>query len=313
MPRPRRRAQPGPPFETIRVSTWDEFRNSVEGVRFRSWAFRGQADARWPLVSALSRHLQYAGLHRLAWEGQEGRILRIFKRKSHLFLTHIPDERDSFEWLALMQHHGAPTRLLDVTWSPYVAAFFALERGADTAAVWAFNAGALSHGTHRLKDGRRLDLREVGTWRPGSYEAHFLQGDLPFVIIGEPRIMNRRLIAQSGTFLIPSMPDQSVDAILSNYQGSETLLVKLELDARALRADAMRALYSMNITNATLFPDLDGLARSMAYELEYHWAFNPIDLTPNPGFPDPRTTLALERGGEAAQRYPMRTRRRVTR
>jgi hypothetical protein len=37
----------------------------------------------------------------------------------------------------------------------------------------------------------------------------------------------------------------------------------------------MRELYRMNITYATLFPDLDGLAKSLAYELEFHWAYNP--------------------------------------
>ena len=51
---------------------------------------------------------------------QEERIARIFQRKAHLFLTHIPERSDTFQWLALMQHHGAPTRSLDFTWSPYV-------------------------------------------------------------------------------------------------------------------------------------------------------------------------------------------------
>jgi hypothetical protein len=40
----------------------------------------------------------------------------------------------------------------------------------------------------------------------------------------------------------------------------------------------------MNVTNATLFPDLDGLARSMAYELEFHWGFNPKTMAINPGY-----------------------------
>ena len=41
-----------------------------------------------------------------------------------------------------MQHHGAPTRLIDFTWSPYVAAFFALERTLADGVVWAMNPGA---------------------------------------------------------------------------------------------------------------------------------------------------------------------------
>jgi len=42
-----------------------------------------------------------------------------------------------------MQHHGAPTRLLDFSWSPYVAAFFALEAATRDSAVWAVNSGNL--------------------------------------------------------------------------------------------------------------------------------------------------------------------------
>lgn len=260
----------------------------VEGTDFESWAFRGQADARWPMFSALSRQLLYSGVHREAWTGQEERILRIFRRKSHLFLQHIPVESDAFEWLALMQHHGAPTRLLDATWSPYVALFFALERGAEVAAVWAFNAGALNEKErHVLRDGRKIDLRAVGTWEHGSYERHFLRGRDPFVIVGEPKIMNRRLIAQSGTFVIPSILDAPVEDIVGGYARSEDLLVKIEVDVADTREEAMRSLYSMNITNATLFPDLDGLARSMAYELEYHWAFDPRTMLPRRGFPPP--------------------------
>ena len=43
----------------------------------------------------------------------------------------------------------------------------------------------------------------------------------------------------------------------------------------AVREVGMRELYRMNITYATLFPDLDGLAKSMGYELEFHWGYNP--------------------------------------
>jgi hypothetical protein len=216
------------------------------------------------------------------------RILRVFRRKAHLFLDHVPSERDAFEWLALMQHHGAPTRLLDVTWSPYVALFFAIERGASEAAVWAFNSATINEvDSQLLKTRESVDLRNVGTWVTGSYERDFVKADQPFAIIGEPHAMNRRLIAQSGTFIVPSLLDRPVEDIIANYVDDHLNMRKFVLDVKSMREESMYALYSMNITNATLFPDLDGLARSMAYELEFHWAFNPRTFASYPGYRPP--------------------------
>ena len=82
--------------------------------------------------------------------------------------------------------------------------------------------------------------------------------------------MDRRLVAQSGLFVVPGQIELTLDQILRNYQASEPLLKKIVLPV-ALREQVMRALYRMNITHATLFPDLDGLARSIGYELEVVW------------------------------------------
>ena len=108
------------------------------------WAFRGHPNEQWPLLSALSRYLMNFRVDPPVWAAQEERILRIFKRKGHHFLSGRPLPDDDFEWLALMQHHGAPTRLLDFTWSPYVAAFFALQLATGDAAVWALNPARIS-------------------------------------------------------------------------------------------------------------------------------------------------------------------------
>src|SRR4026209_85575 len=121
-------AKTASPIRRYSVTSWPQFVTIIEKLSgFRNWAFRGQGDAKWPLRSALSRHIIVSKVCRDAWPLQEERIRRIFERKSHLHLTRPPGD-DELEWLALMQHHGAPTRLLDFTWSPYVAAFFALER-----------------------------------------------------------------------------------------------------------------------------------------------------------------------------------------
>ena len=62
-----------------------------------------------------------------------------------------------------------------------------------------------------------------------------------------------------------------------NDADQESILAKFVL-ANAVREVGMRELYRMNITHATLFPDLDGLAKSLGYELEFHWAYNPRTL-----------------------------------
>jgi hypothetical protein len=285
--RPARKRPGRAPYEIIRIHSWSDFVERVCGGGYRNWAFRGQGDARWPLYSTLSRYLRQCGTHRSVWQRQESRILRIFRRKAHHFLQHVPDPRDAFEWLALMQHHGAPTRLLDLTWSPYVAAFFALERAAAEAAVWAFSPPRIHRALPILdKAAQHFEdpLGEVTPRKFGNYEERFLPGKNPIVVIAEPHNMNRRLIAQSGTFVMPGVLDQPVEQILGRYESGDPLLVKFVLPRPEVRDQAMRELYSMNLTYATLFPDLDGLARSMAYELEFHWAFDPRTGKTNPEY-----------------------------
>jgi hypothetical protein len=58
------------------------------------------------------------------------------------------------------------------------------------------------------------------------------------------------------------------------------MMAKFILPAPKLRETGLRELYRMNITYATLFPDLDGLARSLGYELEFHWSYNPRTMEP---------------------------------
>jgi len=273
------------PVKEIVVESWAQYGELVTGADFLSWAFRGQGDATWPLQSALSRYLLAYQINKQAWRGQEERILRLFRRKSHLLLEHIPDADDSFQWLALMQHHGAPTRLLDLTWSPYVAAFFALERATKDAAVWALFPARISHLSEQtIRGGKVIQPLDMGPWVKGNFERYFLPGDIPFVVTGEPQTMNRRLIAQSGTFAMPGVLDEPLESILADYPNPDNIIVKLTLRTELMRDHAMRELYNMNITHATLFPDLDGLARSLAYELEFHWAFDTRTMTRYSGF-----------------------------
>lgn len=260
------RKRAAPSYPVYRLKSWDAFLRLIADPPYSNWAYRGERDERWPLYSSLSRYLRNFNVHAEAWTLQEARILRVFKRKAHQFLEQPPEPDDDFQWLALMQHHGGPTRLIDFTWSPYVAAFFALERTTEDGVIWALNPG-------RIDSSRALKHSRMDPRIRGNFERYFLKGNHRFIWMGEPYAMNRRLIAQSGTFAVPGVLDAPLEEIIAE-SGQENILAKFVL-TNAVRETGMRELYRMNITYGTLFPDLDGLAKSLAYELEFHWAYNP--------------------------------------
>src|SRR5215468_8852985 len=173
-------------YRVVRIGSWEEYLSLITDSPYQHWAFRGQKDASAPLFSGISRYLMTFGVDPRAWPEQEERILRIFKRKAIHFLDHVPDRNDDFEWLALMQDHGAPTRLLDFSWSPYLAAFFALHNTTGDGVIWACNPVEIEK------------RKEVSLETPGDFRKHLLAGSGSFVWLGNRHAMNRRLIAQSG-------------------------------------------------------------------------------------------------------------------
>lgn len=99
------------------------------------YLFRGQADATWQLRPSLSRHI--SGLAPRAALQIEEDITELFRSQAHLHLssTTIAATTDLASWWTLMQHYGAPTRLLDWTASPFVAAYFAVVQEPDKPGV----------------------------------------------------------------------------------------------------------------------------------------------------------------------------------
>lgn len=254
-------------METLTLSAWNEFVDIAH--THDGWAFRGQRDARWPLFSSLSRYLRQFKPNLASWQESEERAVRVFRRKAHNYLTDLRILDNDLRCLALMQHHGAPTRLIDFTKSPYVAAFFALEHATDTAAVFALNTPALWSAAPTAAPDFTRD--RIDPRKNGNYGDLFAPNVHEMLWTGEPKEMDHRLVAQSGTFVVPGVLDKSIEEILQSYNTREPLIKKCILPVASIRPEAVKSLYKANITNATLFPDLDGLAKSVAIELEINW------------------------------------------
>lgn len=257
-------------MEDIYLKTWSQFVDLT--AELDGWAFRGQQEAGWPLLSSLSRYLCRFGIESESWRAREERAIRIFRRKAHNYLADPRVLENDMRCLTLMQHHGAPTRLLDFTKSPFVAAFFALENATGDAAVYALNTPRL-WSSAPLQE-RSLTRERIDPRREGNFERYFLANEHEVLWIGEPYEMDSRLVAQSGTMVVPGVLGKPLDAVLRAYPGGDALIRKIILPA-AVREAAIKSLYRMNITSATLFPDLDGLARSVRTELEIMWQAGP--------------------------------------
>lgn len=192
-------------------------------------------------------------------------------------------DRALFEWFLLIQHHGGPTRLLDFTHSFYVACYFALERATGEAAVFCLNTPLLQSCATERENGRapKIDC-DINT--PEYCDKAIEDGvRSPLVMISEPFAMNERLSAQQGLFAIPFEVQQSfeynlsltlhpflkdlpetkkLDSIEVSKLNDTCALFKINL-SRSLHFEIKRDLAKMNISAATLFPGLDGFARSL--------------------------------------------------
>lgn len=123
------------------ISTHFEFESWEQLVQIlaqgsRSWMWRGQSLYDWPLTTGLGRQLSAFDTDRSKdWMQLENSTIGYFMDRVTGLLDTLPDEHDLLAWLALMQHYGAPTRLLDWSFSPYIAIYFAYDQptGGDAA------------------------------------------------------------------------------------------------------------------------------------------------------------------------------------
>jgi hypothetical protein len=215
--------------------------------------FRGQ-DADYPLLPSVARLLpKRDDLDLLA---TEQKLLRAFKRRSLPFLEMSPET--PWDWLAVAQHHGLPTRLLDWSVNALSAVWFAVERPAKTqktpGVVWVFEArdGLTESGGDFVFS---CESRDDST-RPFS---------IPRSCILVPRYISKRIVAQGGYFTVhTSSPTAPHFRRLDEEAAFKDRLFKLVIPAESFPL-IRHQLTRMGTNAMTIYPDLGGLCQDIKW------------------------------------------------
>ncbi|MBT8397081.1 MAG: FRG domain-containing protein [Gemmatimonadetes bacterium] len=250
------------------VESWRELLDRYEEFKEGWWCFRGDCSN----PGALKTSLERAAVDRWGrdWselpEIEEG-LMRRFGREAHLYLPSEPAEGDRIGWLSLMRHHGAPTRLLDWSFSFFVAVHFAVQRADPDApsSVFAMDLKRVRERVDELEHLRELLRRDPNAKAEDTVEAIIDHSPrVPLIFPLNPWRMNRRLILQQSIFLVPGDITRSFMDNLRAVDDPDNLLVEIPLsNDRRFLEEATRELLSMNMSSATLFPGLDGFAENL--------------------------------------------------
>lgn len=233
------------------------------------WIFRGQPSVSMHLDTSLERAFKRLEVPGEKTHQLETRMIHEFSRSYHLYTEHQPPPArgETLEWLALMQHHGTPTRLLDFTYSLFVAAFFGLEHTADDCAVWAVKHNWLvrhlrSLAVKHVDKGEKVFTKFSDEKDGPSFRLLFRDSRLRLVAPVNPLRLNQRLIIQQGVFLCPGDVTVGFEDNLKSLSGYDDNVYKIVIKG-GCRVKLLQKLHRSGLNRAVLFPGLDGFAQSL--------------------------------------------------
>ena len=239
---------------TEHIRQWSDLKRAFSRVFSESrspYLFRGQADADWSLDPSLLRRTSRSGKQttREKLVEVETKAKEEFSSQAHLHLDDsiVRQAHTDEDWWGLMQQYRAPTRLLDWTRSPYVAAYFAANELFDRpGCIWFFCLDKLSEVMQKIPGGQSLTT--------------------PRIIAHKFILPTNRMVAQQGMSTFSSDPTADHAAVLDEHMPRNCV-------PRAFhrytfppeqKPHILHELRQMNITAATLLPGIDGLGESIA-------------------------------------------------
>lgn len=226
---------------------WNDYKGHVTTLEGRRYLFRGQREP-WRLRTSFHRTGR-ADLSRFLSEDIPILHRHLSARTKHIFNLEIPDENGAF--FNLVQHHGYPTPLLDWTYSPYVAAFFAYREVPRVTAQSPIDSQKV-----------RIFVFDQVKWKSTLNQVRQLIIPGPHVSIGEfIAIENERMIPQQAASTITNIDDIET-YITSKESDGKKFLEAIDLPVSS-RKTVMQELSYMGITAGSLFPGLDGACEEL--------------------------------------------------
>lgn len=240
--------------ETWAIETVQDFLQLLQSqIDTRGSIFRGQSDDRYQLRPSVLRFLPKN--HEILQT--ENNLFNLFKKQALPYLDSKPES--DWDWLAIAQHHGLPTRLLDWTSNPLAALWFVVSRAISreqfdgrTGVVWCYKVG---------QDGALNEIEKDST------SPFFIEKTRVFI----PPHINPRIKAQQGLFTVHPLNHGEGLNPLENHSHSRLWLTKVLIHGDYFTT-LRQQLSEIGVNAASLFPDLDGLSSHLQWS-ESVWSF----------------------------------------
>jgi hypothetical protein len=252
---------------------WRKLNLPTQSERIRPYGedralwFRGQSDARWGLIPKIWRE-EYR-------DANEAEMRLAFESAGHP-LRQSSAAYDKWNWYFLMQHYQAPTRILDWTINPLVALYFAVRSERERDAVvwvvdpWRWNRAHIKHlygpaiGGWKETAEYLLDLEDAFDTDEAENQT---KKQWPVAI--EPFQFDRRIAAQGSKFFLFGTKKDMTDSPTINRPkgggGKHSVLDKINIP-KAVLGPMRAALNEIGINERTMFPDLEGVGKHIAWE-----------------------------------------------
>ena len=233
-----------------RLDHWREFLNWVDDHSDASWVFRGLGDTAFPLVPGSGRVTTYRDTY-------EKMVLEIFERRSAEFLD--LSKLNPWDRMAIAQHHGLPTRLLDWTTNPLVGAYFAVSAKPGTRSLMD-HAGHTCRATpesidvtariiaFRVRSGMVIDPEVEGD--PSA------RSEIGFVL---PRSITSRIVTQGGLFSYH--PDPATPWLAPLAKPTNTFDIPGDM-----RSFFQRRLFYLGVDPQRIMGGLDGIGGRLSWQ-----------------------------------------------